>query len=255
MTTAFIGQPVSRVDGRQKVTGTAPYAAEFDVPMAHGAPCKHGSQRRITTIDQRNFGKRAGRLPSAHATLRGSTIGRQGPVDPMSAKAARAQGRRVSTRDAIALVIAADARKAHHAASLVRIRLRGEAAITDGARAKPVSRRAADDQGGGAAGDAARRPRRGACGADVKETSPTSSRASTTTRSSYTPPSRLGRRGLTLGTSRSLCTTEEEIAASLHSARERPRHSPSSRSVWSSVRTWPLGAGGVGHAWRNGRSS
>jgi xanthine dehydrogenase YagR molybdenum-binding subunit len=38
MTTAFIGQPVSRVDGRQKVTGTATYAAEFDVPgLAHGA--------------------------------------------------------------------------------------------------------------------------------------------------------------------------------------------------------------------------
>ena len=30
MTTAFIGQPVSRVDGRQKVTGGATYAAEFD---------------------------------------------------------------------------------------------------------------------------------------------------------------------------------------------------------------------------------
>jgi xanthine dehydrogenase YagR molybdenum-binding subunit len=32
MTTAFIGQPVSRVDGRQKVTGRATYAAEFDQP-------------------------------------------------------------------------------------------------------------------------------------------------------------------------------------------------------------------------------
>jgi len=32
MTTAFIGQPVSRVDGRQKVTGAATYAAEFDQP-------------------------------------------------------------------------------------------------------------------------------------------------------------------------------------------------------------------------------
>ena len=38
MTTAFIGQPVSRVDGRQKVTGGATYAAEFDVPgQAHAA--------------------------------------------------------------------------------------------------------------------------------------------------------------------------------------------------------------------------
>ena len=30
MTTAFIGQPVSRIDGRRKVTGKATYAAEFD---------------------------------------------------------------------------------------------------------------------------------------------------------------------------------------------------------------------------------
>lgn len=36
--TTFIGRPVSRVDGRQKVTGGATYAAEFDVPgLAHGA--------------------------------------------------------------------------------------------------------------------------------------------------------------------------------------------------------------------------
>ena len=33
-----IGQPISRVDGRLKVTGGATYAAEFDVPgQAHGA--------------------------------------------------------------------------------------------------------------------------------------------------------------------------------------------------------------------------
>ena len=30
MTTDYIGQPMSRVDGRQKVTGTATYAAERD---------------------------------------------------------------------------------------------------------------------------------------------------------------------------------------------------------------------------------
>ena len=36
--TTFIGRPVNRVDGRQKVTGGATYAAEFDVPrLAHGA--------------------------------------------------------------------------------------------------------------------------------------------------------------------------------------------------------------------------
>ena len=32
MTTAFIGQPVSRIDGRQKVTGGATYAEEFVAP-------------------------------------------------------------------------------------------------------------------------------------------------------------------------------------------------------------------------------
>lgn len=38
MTTEYIGRPVSRVDGRQKVTGRATYAAEFDIAnQAHAA--------------------------------------------------------------------------------------------------------------------------------------------------------------------------------------------------------------------------
>ena len=37
MTTAIIGKPISRVDGRQKVTGAATYAAEFEVP--EHCPC------------------------------------------------------------------------------------------------------------------------------------------------------------------------------------------------------------------------
>ena len=53
MTTAFIGQPVSRVDGRQKVTGGATYAAEFDVPgLAHGAIVRSTvANGRIASID------------------------------------------------------------------------------------------------------------------------------------------------------------------------------------------------------------
>src|ERR1700756_5766433 len=36
MTNAWIGQPLTRVDGREKVTGAARYAAEFDQPgQAH----------------------------------------------------------------------------------------------------------------------------------------------------------------------------------------------------------------------------
>ena len=32
MTTSYIGQPMSRVDGRAKVTGQAKYAGEYNVP-------------------------------------------------------------------------------------------------------------------------------------------------------------------------------------------------------------------------------
>jgi xanthine dehydrogenase YagR molybdenum-binding subunit len=53
MTTAVIGQPVSRVDGRQKVTGAATYAAEFDVPgVAYGAIVRSTvANGRIASID------------------------------------------------------------------------------------------------------------------------------------------------------------------------------------------------------------
>ena len=53
MTTAFIGQPVSRVDGRQKVTGAATYAAEFDVPgLAYGVIVRSTvANGRIASID------------------------------------------------------------------------------------------------------------------------------------------------------------------------------------------------------------
>ena len=53
MTIAFIGQPVSRVDGRQKVTGGATYAAEFGVPgQAQGAIVRSTiANGRIASID------------------------------------------------------------------------------------------------------------------------------------------------------------------------------------------------------------
>ena len=53
MTTAFIGQPVSRVDGRQKVTGAATYAAEFDQPgQAYGVIVRSTvANGRIASMD------------------------------------------------------------------------------------------------------------------------------------------------------------------------------------------------------------
>ena len=64
MTTAFIGQPVSRVDGRQKVTGGATYAAEFDMPgLAHGAIVRSTvANGRITSIDTAEAERAAGVL-------------------------------------------------------------------------------------------------------------------------------------------------------------------------------------------------
>jgi len=53
MTTAVIGKPTSRLDGRKKVTGGATYAAEFDVPgQAHAAIVRSTIARgRIASID------------------------------------------------------------------------------------------------------------------------------------------------------------------------------------------------------------
>jgi xanthine dehydrogenase YagS FAD-binding subunit len=53
MTTNFIGQPVSRVDGRLKVTGRATYAAEFQIAnMAHAAIVRSTIARgRVASID------------------------------------------------------------------------------------------------------------------------------------------------------------------------------------------------------------
>src|ERR1041384_7640348 len=53
MTTTYLGQPISRVDGRAKVTGAAKYAAEFNVPnLAYGHVVSSDIARgRITAID------------------------------------------------------------------------------------------------------------------------------------------------------------------------------------------------------------
>jgi xanthine dehydrogenase YagR molybdenum-binding subunit len=67
MTTAFIGRPVSRVDGRQKVTGAAPYAAEFGVAnLAHAAVVRSTEANgRIASIDSAS----AERAPGVVAVL------------------------------------------------------------------------------------------------------------------------------------------------------------------------------------------
>src|SRR5262245_259131 len=53
MTTAYIGQPVNRVDGPAKVTGGAKYAAEHNIPnLVYGVVVSSAVARgRITRID------------------------------------------------------------------------------------------------------------------------------------------------------------------------------------------------------------
>jgi xanthine dehydrogenase YagR molybdenum-binding subunit len=53
MTTTYIGQPTSRVDGRAKVTGEAKYAAEYTIPnLAYGYVVSSAVARgKITRID------------------------------------------------------------------------------------------------------------------------------------------------------------------------------------------------------------
>src|SRR5256712_12877268 len=127
MTTAFIGQPISRVDGRQKVTGGATYAAEFDVPgQAHGAIVRSTMAKgRIASIDS----AAAERAPGVVAVLTHRNAPRlayrahKAVVDPdVGERLHVLQDDGVSHQgQPIALVIAATLEQAIHAAMLVRV--------------------------------------------------------------------------------------------------------------------------------------
>jgi xanthine dehydrogenase YagR molybdenum-binding subunit len=140
----MIGKPVSRVDGRQKVTGAAKYAAEFEVPrMAHGAIVRSTvASGRIASLDT----GAAERASGVIAVLTHRNAPRlayrphKGAVDPAVGERLHVlQDDRVNHQgQPIALVIADTAEHATHAAALVEVRYAGERANTDIARAKVV---------------------------------------------------------------------------------------------------------------------
>jgi xanthine dehydrogenase YagR molybdenum-binding subunit len=144
MTTAFIGQPVSRVDGRQKVTGAATYAAEFDQPgQAHGVIMRSTvANGRIAAIDN----AAAERAPGVVAVLTHRNAPRlayrphKGAVDPAVGERLHVlQDDRVSHQgQPIALVIAETLEQANHAAALLRVAYAPETATTDVTRFAPV---------------------------------------------------------------------------------------------------------------------
>ena len=144
MTNAFIGQPVSRVDGRQKVTGTATYAAEFDVPgQCHAAVARTTIARgRLASIDT----TAAEHAPGVIAVVTYRNAPRlpyrehKGAVDPEVGERLHVlQDDRITHQgQPIALIVADHLEQARHAAALVRATYASEAATTDVARAQVV---------------------------------------------------------------------------------------------------------------------
>jgi xanthine dehydrogenase YagR molybdenum-binding subunit len=144
MTTNFIGQSVSRVDGRLKVTGRATYAAEFQIAnMAHAAIVRSTIARgRVASIDS----AAAQGSPGVLAVLTHQNAPRlpyrehKGAVDPtVGERLHLLQDDRVRHQgQPVGLVVAETLEQAQHAATLVRVAYAAEAFRTDVARAEPI---------------------------------------------------------------------------------------------------------------------
>ncbi len=144
MTTAFIGQPVSRVDGRQKVTGAATYAAEFDQPgQAYGVIVRSTvANGRIASMDSTAAQRASGVLAvlTHRNAPRLAYRPHKGLPDPATGERLHVlQDDRVNHQgQPIALVIAETLEQANHAATLVRVTYADEAGITDISRVVPI---------------------------------------------------------------------------------------------------------------------
>ncbi len=144
MTTAFIGQPVSRVDGRQKVTGAATYAAEFDQPgQAYGVIVRSTvANGRIASMDSTAAQRASGVLAvlTHRNAPRLAYRPHKGLPDPATGERLHVlQDDRVNHQgQPIALVIAETLEQANDAATLVRVTYADEAGITDISRVVPI---------------------------------------------------------------------------------------------------------------------
>ncbi|HWF83366.1 MAG TPA: xanthine dehydrogenase family protein molybdopterin-binding subunit, partial [Vicinamibacterales bacterium] len=138
MTTTYIGQPISRVDGRAKVTGEAEYAAEYHVPaLAYGyvvaSAVAKGKIRRIDAAD-------ALALPGVVDVLTHENAPRLAQSDSSYADQVGSPGspfRPLADDDIkfsaqpIALVVAENFELARYAASLVHVEYDREPHATD----------------------------------------------------------------------------------------------------------------------------
>jgi xanthine dehydrogenase YagR molybdenum-binding subunit len=135
----YIGTPASRVDGRAKVTGTAKYAAEFNVPgLAHCSVVSSTiAKGRIVRIDASEALRVEGvldvlthenrpRMPSTDSAYKDDVAPPQGsPFRPLYDDKIMFSGQ------PIALVVAEEPEIARFAASLVRVEYEEAAHVTD----------------------------------------------------------------------------------------------------------------------------
>src|SRR6266571_5977563 len=134
----YLGKPTSRVDGRAKVTGTAKYAAEYDVPgLAHGFVVSSAiAKGRITTIHTADALAVAGvldifthehrpKLASSDEAYKDEVAPPGSPLRPLY------DDRILFSGQPVALVVAEEFETARFAASLVRVEYEQEAHVTD----------------------------------------------------------------------------------------------------------------------------
>jgi xanthine dehydrogenase YagR molybdenum-binding subunit len=136
--TTYLGKPTSRIEGREKVTGAAKYAGEYNVPaLAHGfvlsSAIARGRIKRIHTADALAVKGVLDVLTHAHRPKLASSdekykddIAPDGsPFRPLYDDRVRFSGQ------PIALVVAEELEIARFAASLVRVEYEQEAHVTD----------------------------------------------------------------------------------------------------------------------------
>jgi len=146
MATTHIGRPVSRVDGRAKVTGEARYAAEHRAPdLAYGHVVSSAVARgRIASIDASEAlalpgvlhvftHENAPRLPRSARSYRDEVAPEGSPFRPLGDAEIRYSGQPV------ALVVAETFELARHAAALVRVDYIREEPRTDLDRERPAA--------------------------------------------------------------------------------------------------------------------
>jgi xanthine dehydrogenase YagR molybdenum-binding subunit len=137
-TTAYIGQPTSRVDGRAKVTGAAKYAAEYQVPnLAYGYVVSSAvAKGRTTHIDASEALALDGVLQvftheNAPRTAWFDHSYRDQIAPPGSPFRPLYNGKIYYSAQPIALVVAETFELARYAASLVRVEYVREPHVTD----------------------------------------------------------------------------------------------------------------------------